>query len=84
MLEGVRAGAGASWLTCSTLPPPAPRLRAPQGLSHLIRPNLQEGARGEVKSFQFQELAWGHPTPPKGHPTPARADEPPPGSVHLH
>ena len=84
MLEGVRAGAGASWPTCSTLPPPAPRLRAPEGQSHLIRPNLQAGARSEVKSFQFQGLGWGHPTPPKRHPTPAQSDQQAPGSVHLH
>ena len=84
MLEGVRAGAGASWPTCSTLPPPAPRLRAPEGQSHLIRPNLQAGARSEVKSLQCQELGWGHPTPPKRHPTPAQSDHEPPGSVHLH
>ena len=37
-----------------------------------------------MKSFQFQELGWGHPTPPKRHPTPTRADRQPPGSVHLH
>ena len=37
-----------------------------------------------MKSFQFQELGWGHPTPPKRHPTPAQADREPPGSVHLH
>ena len=35
-------------------------------------------------SFQFQELGWGHPTPPKKHPTPTQADRQPPGSVHLH
>ena len=37
-----------------------------------------------MKSFQFQELGWGHPTPPKRHPTPTQADLQPPGSVHLH
>ena len=37
-----------------------------------------------MKSFQFQELGWGHPTPPKRHPTPTQADLAPPGSVHLH
>ena len=37
-----------------------------------------------MKSLQFQELGWGHPTPPKTHPTPAQADLAPPGSVHLH
>ena len=83
MLEGLRAGAGASWPTCFALPPPAPRLRAPEGQSHLIRPNLQAGDRSEVKSFQFQELAWGHPTRPKGHPTPAQSDIHPPGLAHL-
>ena len=44
----------------------------------------QAGASSEVKSFQFQELGWGHPTPPKRHPTPAQADRQTPGSVHLH
>ena len=66
MLEGVRAGAGASWPTCSTLPPPAPRLRAPEGQSHLIRPNLQAGARSEVKSLQLSELATRNPAEPMG------------------
>ena len=72
---GVGAGAGASWLTCSALPPPAPRLRAPKGQSQLIRPNLQVGARSEVKSLQFQELGWGHPTQPRTPTRPARGDK---------
>ena len=72
---GVGAGAGASWLTCSALPPPAPRLRAPKGQSQLIRPNLQVGARSEVKSLQFQELGWGHPTQPRTPTRPARGDQ---------
>ena len=67
MLEGVRAGAGASWPTCSTLPPPAPRLRAPEGQSHLIRPNLQAGASREVKSFSsFKDWAGGTRPRPRG------------------
>ena len=72
---GVGAGAGASWLTCSALPPPAPRLRAPKGQSQLIRPNLRVGARSEVKSLQFQELGWGHPTQPRTPTKPARGDQ---------
>ena len=72
---GVGAGAGASWLTCSALPPPAPRLRAPKGQSQLIRPNLRVGARSEVKSRQFQELGWGHPTQPRTPTRPARGDQ---------
>ena len=63
----------------STAPPRPPKVQ-----SHLIRPNLQAGARSEVKSLQCQELGWGHPTPPKRHPTPAQTDREPPGSVHLH
>ena len=84
MLEGWGRGRG---LPGSPAPPCRRRPRAsapPKGQSHLIRPNLQAGARSEVKSFQFQELGWGHPTPPKKHPTPTQADRQPPGSVHLH
>ena len=37
-----------------------------------------------MKSLQFQELGWGHPTPPKRHPNPAQSDREPPGLAHLH
>ena len=66
MLEWWGRGRG---LPGSPAPPCRRQHRAsapPKGQSHLIRPNLQAGARSEVKSLQLSELATRNPAEPMG------------------
>ena len=74
----MRAGLGASWPTCSTLPSLALRFRAHCESESSFGQSCQAGARSEVNSLQFQGLALGHPTLPKRHPLP-----PPNPTGHL-
>ena len=44
------------------MPPPAPRLRAPEGQSHLIRPNLQAGDNSSESRASFENELDGELT----------------------